>query len=230
MERTRPCGVLAGAFQVQRRAGFGVRLARHRDQHGGSVFDGAAQAKPGGERDAASRGGRSIAEIENDHPETTALDQQVDRFEGVLGAVGTNPKQAVEVDAGGAGGRRVEGVFGVDQGANFLAMSGLREDGEQQTGTAGGRGSEDFSEAAAGQSAGSRVERGDAGGDALGRRSGLPVEMAAQEGFELRLEGNGWHFRFLFAFTIFLQEGIARCQWGIGRPSIRIWDGVPPGG
>ncbi|MEI9971431.1 MAG: hypothetical protein WDO73_04865 [Ignavibacteriota bacterium] len=131
MQRTRPYGVLAGALQLQRSAGLGVRLARHRDQYGGGILHGATQAKPGRERDAASHGGRSIAEIEHDHPEPTALNQQVDGFQGMLGAVGTNPKQAVEVDAGGAGGGRVESVFGIDQGANFFTMSRLREDGEQ---------------------------------------------------------------------------------------------------
>ena len=186
MQRARPCGVLARAFQLQRGARFGVRLARHRDQNRRGVFHGAAQAKPGSQRDAAGRGGRGIAEIQNDEAESTALDQQVGGFEGMLGIVGgTNPKQAVEVDAGGAGGRGIEGVFGVDKGANFFPMSCLGEDGEQETGAAGGRRSEDFGEAAARQSAGGRVKIGNAGGDAFGRGAGLPVEMASEEGFEL---------------------------------------------
>jgi hypothetical protein len=43
----------------------------------------------------------------------------------------------------------------------------------------------------------------------------LPVEVAAEEGFELCLEGSGGHcFRFLFALTIFLPDGQAGCQWG----------------
>jgi hypothetical protein len=43
----------------------------------------------------------------------------------------------------------------------------------------------------------------------------LPIEVAAEEGFELRFEGRGGHFRFLFALTIFLQEGVGGCQWGL---------------
>jgi hypothetical protein len=43
----------------------------------------------------------------------------------------------------------------------------------------------------------------------------LPAEVAAEEGFELGLEGCGGHlFRFLFALTIFLPDGQAGCQWG----------------
>ena len=120
MERAGPGGVLAGAFQLQGGAGFGVRLARHGDQHGGAVFDGAAQAKPGRKRNAAGGGGRGIAEIEDDEAETAALDQQIGGFEGVLGVVGgTDPEEAVEADAGCAGGSGVEGIFGIDEGADF---------------------------------------------------------------------------------------------------------------
>jgi hypothetical protein len=130
------------------------------------------------------------------------LNQQVGGFEGMLGIVGgTNPKQSVEVDTGGAGGRGIEGVFGVDEGANFFPMSGLREDGEQETGAAGGCRPEDFGEAAARQSAGSRIEIANAGGDAFGRGAGLPVEMAAKKRFELRFEGCPGHIRLLFAYT-----------------------------
>ena len=213
MQHARPCGVLARAFQLQRGAGFGVRLARHRDQHGRGVFHGAAQAKPGSQRDAAGRGRRGIAEIEDDETESAALDQQVGGFEGMLGIIGgTNPKQTVEVDAGGAGRRRIEGIFGVDEGANFFPMSGLREDGEQETGAAGGRRPEYFGEAAARQSAGGRVEIGNAGGDAFGRGAGLPVEMAAKKRFELRFEGSNGHFRLLFAYTLFIPETNQRRQ------------------
>ena len=214
MERAGPGGVLAGAFQLQRSAGFGVGLARQRDQHGGAVFHGAAQSKPGSERDAAGSGGRDIAEIEDDEAETAALNQQVGGFEGVLGVIGgANPKEAVEMDAGIAGRSGVEGIFGVDEGADFFAMGGGSKDGEQKAGSAGRRGAEDLGEASAGESASGRVEGGNAGGDALGRGAGLPIEMAAEYGFEFRFEGGGRHcIRFLFALTIFLPDEVAACQ------------------
>jgi hypothetical protein len=151
------------------------------------------------------------------------VDEEVGGFEGVLGVVrGADPQEAIEVDAGGGGGCGVEGIFGVDEGADFFAMGGLGEDGEQQAGAAGGSRSEDFGEAAAGESSGGRVELGDAGGDTLGGRAGLPVQVAAEEGFELFLEGYGGHyFRFLFALTIFLpDEGVG--VNGVVRPRLGI--------
>jgi len=204
MKRSRPGGVLAPAFQLQRGAGFGVRLARHRDQHGRGVFHGATQAKPGSQRDAAGRGRWDIAEIEDDETESAALNQQIGSFEGMLGIVGgTNPKQTIEVDTGSAGRCGIESVLGVDKGANFFPMSGLREDGEQKASASGGCRPEDFGEASPRQAAGGRIEIGNTGGNAFRRGTGLPVEMAAEERFELRFECGSRHFAFCSPNLIF---------------------------
>ena len=102
--------------------------------------------------------------------EAAALDQQVGRFERVLGVVAAaHPKQALQAHAGGGGGSGIEGVFGIHQRADFLPRRGLRQDGKQQAGAAGGSRAEDFGEAAARQSAGGGIDLGNAGGDAFGR-------------------------------------------------------------
>ena len=103
--RAGPVDALARAFQHQGGAGLGVGLPRHRNQHGGRMFHGAAQAEPGSQRDAARGGGRRIAQIHGHQSEPAALDQQIGGFEGVLGVVpAAHPKQAVQAHAGGGGG------------------------------------------------------------------------------------------------------------------------------
>ena len=53
--------------------------------------------------------------------ETAALDQQVGGFERVLGVMAAaHPQQPVQPHAGGGGRKRVEGIFGIHQGADFL--------------------------------------------------------------------------------------------------------------
>src|SRR5579862_3766597 len=105
------------------------------------MLHGAAQTEPGSERYAAGGRGRCIAQIESYDAEAAALDQEVGRPEGMLGVMGAaDPQETVQTDTGGGGGSRVEGIFGIHQGAGFLTGGGLGKDGEQQTGASGGSG------------------------------------------------------------------------------------------
>ena len=113
----------------ERGAGFGVRLPRHRHQHGRGILHRAAQAEPGGERNAPRGFGRRIAQVHGHQAETAALDQQVGRFQRVLGVVrATNPKQPVEPHPGRGRRSGIEGVFGIHQRAEFLPRRGLGQD------------------------------------------------------------------------------------------------------
>ena len=135
----RPFGALAGAFDRQRGAGFGIRLPRQREEHSRRIFDGAAQAEPRSQRDAAGGRERRVAEIHRHDAEAAALNEEVGGLEGVLGVFGgTNPNETVEADAGGVGGGGVEGLVGIDEGAGFAAAGGGGEDGVEQ-GSASGR-------------------------------------------------------------------------------------------
>ena len=63
----------------------------------------------------------SIAQIHRHQTESAALNQQVGRFERVLGIVAAaDPEHAIESHAGGFGGRGVERVFCIHQCARFL--------------------------------------------------------------------------------------------------------------
>jgi hypothetical protein len=56
-------------------------------QDGGLVFDGAAEAEPRGQRDAACCLWRQIAEIEDDQAEASAFEKQVGGAQDLLQAV-----------------------------------------------------------------------------------------------------------------------------------------------
>src|ERR1017187_1624347 len=211
--RAAPFGALARAFQRQRRTSSGVRLPGYRDQHGGGMFHGAAQAKPRGERNAVRGGERGVAQVQHDHAETAALDQQVGGFEGSLGAAGTNPNQPLQLHASRGGRRRVKGVLGIHQRANFFARGGLGQNRKQQAGAARRSRPDDLGEAPARQPAGGAIDLPNSRGEHLRRRPRLPFQRATQQGFELFFERRRHHnFRFLFACTIFLQELGYGCQ------------------
>ena len=87
----------AGALAARTRASARRRFwrsiaARARAKHRRRILDGAAQAEPRSQRDAAGAVEGRIAEIHGHDAEAAALDQQVGGLEGMLGILrGTNP-------------------------------------------------------------------------------------------------------------------------------------------
>jgi hypothetical protein len=57
------------------------------EQDRGLVFNGAAEAEPGGERDAAGGLGRQVGEVEDDQAEASAFEQKVGGAEDLLEAM-----------------------------------------------------------------------------------------------------------------------------------------------
>src|SRR6476469_900518 len=96
-------------FQDQRGAGFCQRLLGNDDNGGRGVFNGAAQAEPGRERNAAREAERGVAEVEHHQAEAAGLDNKVGGFERAFCVRGAaDPEEAVEVDAGGRGSERIK--------------------------------------------------------------------------------------------------------------------------
>src|SRR5262249_27378365 len=152
---------LAGALDGERGAGFRVRLPREGDEDGRGVFDGAAQAEPGRQRDPAGGGGRRVAELHGNDAEAAALNEQGGGLEGSLrGLCAADPKEALEGDPGGGGGGGVEGVVGVRERAGFASAGRGGEDRMEQGRSAGGCRADDF-----GQAAARELDFGDAGGE-----------------------------------------------------------------
>ena len=56
-------------------------------EHGGRVLNGAAEAEPDAQRNAAGRLRRQIAQIERDQPESSAFEQQIRGAEELLEAI-----------------------------------------------------------------------------------------------------------------------------------------------
>src|SRR5580704_16257786 len=75
-------------LQQQGRATAGYRILLNGQQDCGSVFDGAAVAEPGGQRDAAGGLRRQVGKIEDDQSEAATLEQKIssaqDLFQTVL--------------------------------------------------------------------------------------------------------------------------------------------------
>ena len=74
-------------LQQERRTASGDRLLFDRQKDGGLVFYGAAEAEPGGQRDAAGPLMRHVGEIEDDQAEASAFEQKISGAEDLLEAV-----------------------------------------------------------------------------------------------------------------------------------------------
>ena len=167
----------------------------------------APQSEPGIKRDAPRRGGRGIAQIHRDQPEAAAGGQQVSRFERLGGIVpAADPQHAVKLHSRRFGRGGVEGVVGIHQRAGFLPLCGCRHHRHEQAGSAGGCRSDDLSQASARQSADGAVDFGNAGGDRFHRGACLPIERAAERGFELPFESRGAHVSLFIRLSRFLQK------------------------
>ena len=125
---------------------------------------------------------------------------------------GTDPEQPPQVDVVRAG---IEGIFRIDERAQFSSASGRRERGAQERGSAGRRGSGDLVQFAPAESAPQRsIERGRTRGEdpARGRRPGSalhePRPEQLRERARISQEGCG-HPSDLAAHT-FSGKGIPR--------------------
>ena len=127
-----------------------MRFALEHRKHGGRMLNGAAEAEPRSQGDAARHGGGRIGEVHDDQPEAAAFDEQVGRFERFLRiSRAAHPEQAGEIDAGGGRRAGVEGAGAIDQRANLFARGGLGEQRNQKRCAAARGGAADFGEAAA---------------------------------------------------------------------------------
>ncbi len=96
---------------------------------------------------------------------------------------------------------RAEGILGIHQRADFLALGGARQDRMQQRGAAGGGRSDDFGKRTARESAGRGIEFRDTGGHGFRSGAFLPCECSGKDRCELVLEDGRAHIRLLFAYT-----------------------------
>ena len=71
-------------LEQQGGAASGDRLLLEGQQDRGLVFDGAAEAEPGGQRDTARGLGRKVADVEDDQAKASAFEQQVGGAEKLL--------------------------------------------------------------------------------------------------------------------------------------------------
>lgn len=182
--------------QDQRGAGFGVGVLLEEQEDGWCVFDSAAEAEPGVQRNLADRAGGDIAQIDGDYSEAAGLDEQIGGAQGLVEILAADPKEFAQIDSGSSGGERIEAVARIDQGADFAISGALGERGEEQAGAAGAGSSADFGHGAARKAAGEEIDFGDAKGDQLenvavaigkGRR-----DATAEIGFDLGAEsGDG---------------------------------------
>jgi len=154
-------------MQNQRGAGFCVGVLLQKQEDGWSVFYRAAKAKPGVQRDLAHGAAGNIAGIDSDHAEAAGLDEQVCGAQGLIEVVAADPEEFAENDSGGLSGERIEAVTRIDQSADFTGSGALSKSSNEQAGAAGAGCAADFSQGAARQTAGQRVDFSIAGGDQL---------------------------------------------------------------
>ena len=96
------------------------------------------------------------------------MEQVIGGFERVSGVVAAADPDELRERYAGCGGRYgVEGVVGVDVGADFKLGGGGGEQRMDERGAAGAFRAEDFRDGAAREAFDQRIERGDAGGEAF---------------------------------------------------------------
>ena len=105
--------------------------------------------------------------VDNDHVYAAGTYQRVADFQGLFAGVGLREVEFFYFNAEFAGVNRVEGVFGVDKGADTAVFLALGDGFETERGFTGGFGAEDFYDTAARQTADAecQVHTERAGGD-----------------------------------------------------------------
>lgn len=170
------------------------------------LLDHPPQPQPGGERQAAQRLVRRLAQVEDHEAEVAGLQHEAERLHrllhrplvqaaaqpGVGDHVPAHPEQAREIDAGRSGRRGIEHVEGIDQRHQLTARGCGRHRLQQQAGASRRAGTDHFREMPARESAAeAAVERGEAGGpnrlfiprvERGQRRGERPVETPFPEG------------------------------------------------
>ena len=118
--RLRPPRFLRLKPEYQGSAAFRVRFLFENDENSRRMFHGPAKTKPHLERNVADHVRRSVAQIEGDQTEASALDEQIGGAEGLVDIPAADPEDLLEGDARSFGGMRVEGVSPIDEGAHFI--------------------------------------------------------------------------------------------------------------
>jgi hypothetical protein len=103
--------------------------------------------------------------VDDDHVNGVGAHQHVGDFQGLFAGVRLRNQQVVDVDAQLAGVLRVEGVFGVDEGAGGTVFLGFGDDRQGQRGLTRRFRAVDFDDTAFWQAA-------DAQGDVQAQRAG----------------------------------------------------------
>src|SRR5579863_654592 len=147
-----PADAAALHLNDARRAGASDRLGSRNGQDRRSAFDGAAKTVPPGKRNAAQRFRRSVAQIENDHSESSTVKNPVGGLEGAVGFLAAaHPQESFESDSVIPRGGGVEGIGAIDVGADFSPAQGFRQHRMQKSGAAGGWAAQDLGDRASGQ-------------------------------------------------------------------------------
>lgn len=162
-----PVGSGAGEFQLGD-SGLSEKGSGGSDEDdAGGAFDREAETVPPGGGDALKLVGGKVAEVNDEHSEAAAVEDEVGGFQCVLDiVVALDPEDAVEVDAGGFGGGGVKRVGAIDDGAKFASSGGLGEGCMEEGGAAGGAEAGDFSDGAFGEAGeeGAKIGRSKGGG------------------------------------------------------------------
>src|SRR5690349_19505479 len=138
-----PDGFGALHFDEGSSAGFGQRAFFDQGQDGRSVFDGQPEPVPIRDGDAVGGARGDLAEVEYDGAESAGVDEVIGDFERVGGVLGAaDPDELGKGNAGRGGGDRIEGIAGIDVGADFRVGGGGGEQGVDESGAAGAFGSD----------------------------------------------------------------------------------------
>ncbi len=122
----------------------GVRFLLDKNQSCGRTLDDAAEAEPGTQGDSAHDALGNATEIDGNHSEAVALQQDVGNFKRLFQgrefdpAFSTaHPEQARHGDAGGMARCGIKTISGIHQRAELIA-GGLRQQGNKDRSLAGG--------------------------------------------------------------------------------------------
>ena len=102
-----------------------------------------------------SEGGHGV---DDEHVDSAGIDELLRNIEGLFAVVGLSDPEVIDIDTEFLGIETVEGMLGVDDGADAPLLLGLGDDVDRERGLTGGLRSVDFSDTATRQTSDSEGE------------------------------------------------------------------------
>jgi hypothetical protein len=162
--------------QHQRSARFRIRLLLEHHKNRRRILHGTPKTEPRIQRNVPHRLRRNIAQIQRDHPEASALQQQIRGAKRLIDIPAAHPQQPFQFHARQFRRVRIERIPAIDQRARFRIRRSRSQRRHQQTRSPGTWRPANFCQSAARQASGQRIYFGNPRGNRLHNFSVAVIE------------------------------------------------------